>query len=69
MVGWGTAVVAKVKDGNEGGAAGRQPQRIKKTAPEPEDGIFQRSGGQLTLTVTEGSDGYVANFDIGLDMT
>ena len=28
-------MVAKVKDGNEGGAAGRRPQRIKKTAPEP----------------------------------
>ena len=41
----------------------------QRTILNSQDGIFQRSGGQLTLTVTEGSDGYMANFDIGLDMT
>jgi protocatechuate 3,4-dioxygenase beta subunit len=41
----------------------------QRTILNSQDGIYQRSGGQLTLTVTEGSDGYVANFDIGLDMT
>jgi hypothetical protein len=41
----------------------------QRTVRNSQEGIFQQSGGQLTLTVTEGSDGYVANFDIGLDMT
>jgi protocatechuate 3,4-dioxygenase beta subunit len=41
----------------------------QRTVLNSQDGIFQQSGGQLTLTVTEGSDGYVGNFDIGLDMT
>lgn len=41
----------------------------ERTVRNNQEGIFQQSGGQLTLTVTEGNDGYVANFDIGLDMT
>ena len=41
----------------------------QRTILNSQDGIFQQSGGQLTLAVTAGSDGYVANFDIGLDMT
>ncbi len=40
-----------------------------RTVRNSQDGIFQQGGGQLTLTVTEDSDGYMANFDIGLDMT
>jgi len=30
------------------------------------DGIFQQSGGKLTLSVTKSGDAYAANFDIGL---
>jgi protocatechuate 3,4-dioxygenase beta subunit len=30
------------------------------------DGIFQQSGGKLTLSVTKNGDAYSANFDIGL---
>ena len=30
------------------------------------DGIFQQSGGKLTLTVTKSGDAYAATFDIGL---
>jgi hypothetical protein len=30
------------------------------------DGIFQGSGGKLTLTPTKTADGYAATFDIGL---
>ncbi|MCC6602808.1 MAG: intradiol ring-cleavage dioxygenase [Anaerolineae bacterium] len=41
----------------------------QRTILNSQDGIYQQSGGQLTLTVAEGSDGYVASFDIGLDMT
>lgn len=41
----------------------------QRTILNSQDGIYQRSGEQLTLTVAEGSDGYVASFDIGLDMT
>ncbi len=41
----------------------------RRTVLNSQDGIYQQSGDQLTLTVTEGSDGYVATFDIGLDMT
>ena len=41
----------------------------QRTILNSQDGIYQQSGGQLTITVTEGSDGYVASFDIGLDMT
>lgn len=41
----------------------------QRTVLNSQDGIFQRSGEQLLLTVTETSDGYTAVFDIGLDMT
>lgn len=41
----------------------------QRTILNSQDGIYRRSGEQLVLTVTEGSDGYVASFDIGLDMT
>lgn len=41
----------------------------QRTVLNEQEGIFQQSGGQLTLTVSETSDGYAANFDIGLDMT
>ncbi|MBK8903780.1 MAG: intradiol ring-cleavage dioxygenase [Anaerolineaceae bacterium] len=41
----------------------------QRTILNSQDGIYQQSGGQLTLNVAEGSDGYVASFDIGLDMT
>jgi hypothetical protein len=30
------------------------------------DGIFQGSGGKLTLAPTKSADGYTATFDIGL---
>ncbi|MAT99066.1 MAG: intradiol ring-cleavage dioxygenase [Anaerolineaceae bacterium] len=41
----------------------------QRTVLNSQDGIFRQSGEQLVLTVTEGSNGYVASFDIGLDMT
>jgi len=41
----------------------------QRTILNSQDGIYRQNGEQLTLTVTEGSDGYVASFDIGLDMT
>lgn len=41
----------------------------QRTLLNNQDGIFQQSGGLLTLDVSEAGDGYVANFDIGLDMT
>jgi protocatechuate 3,4-dioxygenase beta subunit len=37
--------------------------------PNARDGIFQGSGGQLTLNVVEEGDGYAAIFDIGLDLS
>ena len=41
----------------------------QRTRLNSQDGIFQQSGGQLTLAVTQTSEGYAATFDIGLDMT
>jgi hypothetical protein len=32
------------------------------------DGIFQQSGGQLTLELTQTSEGYTSTFDIGLQI-
>lgn len=41
----------------------------RRTLLNNQDNIYQQSGGQLTLNVTETADGYIATFDIGLDMT
>jgi protocatechuate 3,4-dioxygenase beta subunit len=41
----------------------------QRTLLNNQDGIFQQSGGLLTLYTTKTNDGYLATFDIGLDMT
>jgi len=41
----------------------------ERTLRNDGDGIFQQSGGQLTLVAAQTSDGYAATFDIGLQMT
>ena len=41
----------------------------ERTLRNDGDGIFQQSGGQLTLATSQVSDGYAATFDIGLQMT
>lgn len=48
-----------------------QPYAAKgeRTLRNDGDGIYQESGGQLTLNATQTSDGYAATFDIGLQMT
>ena len=40
----------------------------KRTQTNEQDGIFQRGGDKLMLSVTENKQGYAATFDIGLQM-
>ncbi len=42
--------------------------RGERTVRNEDDGIFAQSGEQMTLAVTETSDGYAAEFEVALDM-
>jgi protocatechuate 3,4-dioxygenase beta subunit len=49
----------------------RQPYAAKgkRDLRNSDDGIFQQSGGALTLNVAQSGDGYAGTFDVGLDLS
>jgi protocatechuate 3,4-dioxygenase beta subunit len=46
---------------------GRKERRAR--TKNEEDGIFRRGGNQLMLALTQAETGYVARYEVGLDMT